>query len=445
MTQDTTNVLPEEEDNIRFQPMLPELSKDSSAQSRLSHAIANRDPEAVRQVLAEKPALNDKFLGNRWSERVIASFHPEVARLMKEAGTRFSLPRPLVHIACRNDDVAAFEWLLNDPKVKKTLSRPNKRNWMPGTTELEAMWFTPWRFTVHTPKMRRHLLEHEAVRPMLTSVAGYSFFSFKDAFAANDWSEVARLMRVLGAVPAPPPRNNQVSQNRPPLVDLLLATASHSTEVGFFFLEEKLRDFPEAQPALDMFRPIDIGPTYDVAVWLCEQKHPGFPNRYGKTQARNLTHAMFLSSPPALLDIMRTPEGMAQLVDVMKDPTDGQYLLANMAHHFKTQDLPEAFDLMLPHLSDWRDPRGRPIAHTLLSAKPSTGFAQHLSRRHPSVLIHRVPGLGDCLDQLVDTEYNKRPRAPIVARIRRDILKGQAKSARSEIKSTSSPAKPRMM
>lgn len=446
MTLDTSNTLPEEECGIRFKPMLAALTPDSSSQNRLAHAIANRDPDAVRQALAENPVLNDTFLKSRWSERVIASFHPEVAELMKAAGTRFSLPRPLIHIACQNDDVNAFEWLLNDPKVKKKLSaRPNKRDWMPGATELDALWFAPWRFTVHTPKLRRHLLEREEVKSMLDSVTRYSFFSFKDAFAADDWQEVARLMRVLGTVPPPPPRNHQVGPSNPPLVDLLLGTANNSSEAGFFFLDEKLQGFPEARPALAMFRPIDLHPTHVVGSWLSEQKHPGFPTAYGKVQAQNFTHAMFLSSPPALLEIMGIPQGMAQLVDVMKVPSDGQYLLANMAHKFKVEELTSAFDLMLPHLSDWRDPQGRPLAHVLLSAKPSTGFAQHLLRHHPDILVQRVPGVGDCLDQLVDTEHNKRSRATSVARIRRDLLKGQAKSVRSAAKPAAPASKPRMM
>lgn len=431
-----------------YRPLLGALTEHSSAHMRLAHAIAAKDPRAVAKVLEEKPKLTGQFLKSTWSERVIASFHPEVANLMVKAGMRCLLPPRLFHIACTNDDVAAYEWLFQDKKVRAFLDSPKRRKYDVGETNRDAMRFKPWRVRHGGARLRRHLLEHPELAHLLPQVVTHAYHGFKELAALGDWQEVVRMMKVMASIPAQPPEYGR--QPDAPLRTLFSRIIGYASHPGFFKFDNALYASPEGRSVLPLLFPINVSIEYSAQRWLGKQGHPGFVGVSGGHQVRaaTLSQALYMSCPPALLDIIKTPEGLDGLVNVMEDRHDGQVLLANMAHRFKASHIQEVLSLLLPRLDGWRDPMGRNPAHVLLSAGPTVALSEYLSRHFPALLTEGVPGLGSGLDSMADSTSRLGSRAPAAARIRSNMLRKEARTARTrqdEAQAAPRPAPKRAM
>ena len=249
-----------------YRPLLGALTEHSSAHMRLAHAIAAKDPRAVAKVLEEKPKLTGQFLKSTWSERVIASFHPEVANLMVKAGMRCLLPPRLFHIACTNDDVAAYEWLFQDKKVRAFLDSPKRRKHDVGETNRDVMRFKPWRGRSGCVRLRSHSLEHPELAHLLPKVISHAYQGFNELAGLEDWQEVTRMMKVMAAVPAPPPRNGQ--QEDLPLRALFVRIQGYASHPGFFRFEEVLSATPDGRSALSVLLPIKVSMDYNASRWL---------------------------------------------------------------------------------------------------------------------------------------------------------------------------------
>ena len=421
----------DDEDHVEaaHRPLLGALTEYSCVHMRLAHAIADKDPRAVAKALEEKPALTGKFLKSTWSERVIASFHPEVANLMVKAGMRCLLPQSLFHIACTNDDVAAYEWLFQDKEVKVFLDSPKRRKYDVGETNRDVMRFKPWQSRHGGVRLRRHLLEHSELAHLLPQVITHAYHSFKELATLGDWQEVTRMMKVMATVPAQPSKNGH--QEDIPLRTLFRIHQGCASHHGFFKFDEVLAASPEGRSVLSLLLPMDVSIEYNARRWLDSQERSGLDGDR-RVKADTLSQSLYIACPPALLDVIRTPKGLDGLVEVMQDPVRGQVLLANMAHRFKTSQIQEVLHLLLPRIEGWRDPSGRNAAHVLLSAGPTVALSEYLSRHFPALLTEGVPGLGSGLDSMADSTSRLGSRAPAAARIRNNILRKEARAARAQ-------------